>query len=142
MEPLPPSIDVHPDHGMIGIHGGQVDTFDHTLFTDPHAVLVANDYEAYLRTGDHPTSITLHFTDTAPLDAEQLGRTTIELPTDDLIISEITLGAHGPFVLPAGAGIYNLTVSAVVGSESTTRQAYWLALERTGDPTPDDGDDA
>ncbi|MEU4674701.1 hypothetical protein AB0F91_43835 [Amycolatopsis sp. NPDC023774] len=50
MTPLPAALEVHPDHGMIGIYGSQLDVFDDPAFTDPQAVLVAIDYAAYLRT--------------------------------------------------------------------------------------------
>ncbi|MGW4395072.1 hypothetical protein ACWEHA_07260 [Amycolatopsis nivea] len=51
-----------------------------------------------------------------PTGLVELGCATIELPVEDVLISQITCGVHGPYTLPAGPGIYRLTVSGEKGT--------------------------
>ncbi|WP_162834564.1 hypothetical protein [Amycolatopsis circi] len=140
MTPLPASLEVYPDYGMIGIYGSQFEVLDFPASADPAAVVVATEYAAYLRTGQTLDPVTLHFgTADAPAGLDALGTVTIELPVDDVLVSQITGGAHGPYTLPEGPGIYRMTVTGD-GSVRPVR-ALWVELNRIGDPVPEDEDD-
>ncbi|MFD2415538.1 hypothetical protein [Amycolatopsis pigmentata] len=95
---------------------------------------------------------------------DELGTATLDVPTGAVIISEITKGAHGPFTLPNGPGVYQLRilgtettrhgtadrVAAIVADNPTTaaittaletvhgREQYWIDLHRTGESPGED----
>jgi hypothetical protein len=141
---LPDELVVYPDRGMIGFYGDHVDTFDPALASrSRNGVLLANDHECYLHTEQSLEPVTLHFTTGAP-SSTPLGTALLEVPTGGLIVSEITRGAHGPFELSAGPGIYRLRVDACqAGGQSTApaltsagergTERYWVTVEKTAD---------
>ncbi|MFD4256036.1 hypothetical protein ACFWQL_40455 [Amycolatopsis thermoflava] len=143
MVALPETLSVRPDRGLIGLYGEQVDVFDYELVgTRTSEVLVSNDYEAYIRIPDTLDPVRLHFGTGDTDETVLLGRAEIEVPTGELVVSEITRGVHGPFELPDGPGIYALTVEAPADrATGAAPDDLWLRLERTGDPTREEDED-
>lgn len=125
---------------MIGVFGSQYEVLDFPASADPSAVVVATEFAAYLRTGEGTSPVTLHFgTASERAGLTELGCVTIELPVDDVLISQITCGALGPYTLPAGPGIYRVRVAGE--KDEFPVQALWLGFERIGDPTPEEDED-
>ncbi|MFI5611855.1 hypothetical protein [Amycolatopsis sp. NPDC051903] len=135
MTPLPSSLDVHPDRGMVGFRDSQVDVFDEPGAGEPRAAVVSNGFVTYLGTDSKLDVVSLRFA-AAPEPRLTLGSVSVEPPTGEVVISEITRGVHGPYVVPERAGSYRLTAS----SEASAPTTGWLELERLGEPTPDDED--
>ncbi|MFD2422411.1 hypothetical protein [Amycolatopsis pigmentata] len=169
MTALPNAITVKADRKLIGIYGEQVDVFAQDFAAmSRDGILTGNDYECYLHTAQDLAAITLHFT-TPPEETQvdDLGTATLEFPTGAIVISEITAGAHGPFTLPDGPGIYQLHIFGAKSTRQETadrvdtiirenptvdairaalepldgREQYWINLRRTGDSTDDEEDD-
>jgi hypothetical protein len=137
MQPLPDTVAVHPDRGMIGLYDDNVDTFDPALpGATTNGVLLSNSTECYLRTTQTHQPVTLHFPPTPPT-TDPLGEATLEFPTGTLIISEITRGiTHGPYHLTDGPGTYRLTIHTHTTSTATPSasdtERYDLVATRTG----------
>ncbi|MGJ7907731.1 hypothetical protein ACOQFL_14780 [Actinopolyspora sp. H202] len=113
METLPESIEVSPDRGVIGFYGDHIDDFDLDLPHEPRSgVLESNGNECYLHTKQTSAPITLLFTPSVPEVAnhELLGETVLDIPTGGVVVSEVTMGDHGPFELPDGPGSYRVRI--------------------------------
>ncbi|MFI5593646.1 hypothetical protein ACIA5G_52080 [Amycolatopsis sp. NPDC051758] len=145
---LPAKLSVHPDRNMIVFRDDEHDGYDPDFAASPrHGNLQSNTYQACLYTIQTLEPVTLHFTAAAP-DHDAVGQATVGMPTGVLVVSEVTRGAHGPYSLPDGPGVYEIcayrhrgtTASPIVGDGIASGEHYVITVQRTADWHDEDDD--
>jgi hypothetical protein len=147
--PLPAELTVHPDRNMIEFRDEEHDGYDPDFATSPReGNLQSNTYQACLYTIPTLEPVTLHFTTAVP-GTDPVGRAMLGMPSGNLIVSEVARGAHGPYPLPDGPGLYEIrayphpgtTATPIVGDDSAGAEHYVVTVHRSGDWHDDEGED-
>jgi len=106
------------DRRLYYIHGDQADLHAPELIDSlTRGIVASNQYEIALASAQSDAKIRLILesvespTTRLPPDEEILGEADVEFPTGNLVVSEIASGAQGPVTMPAGPGIYHVTIS-------------------------------
>ena len=141
------SILVVANRKIFSVHGEQLDIHSpEALGTVVGTFLSADAYELFVRTAQSLAriSVTLVATpagsDTVAGFPDKLGQTVLALPADGVLVWQGEMGAQGPFGLPAGPGLYQVSVWADLAVREAVSAAVSPTMARTS-PAGHGGDD-